>query len=731
VPIETKLQAPRPARRLITRRRLVKKLTGEKASLVVFSAPAGYGKTLAVSQWLQPDGRPWAWIQLDDGDNDPVTLLQYLSRALLGLSPLNPAVLAWLELPVPPVRKAILPALVKAVSLAPPFVLVLDDTHLVQEPRCWQALSVLLAGLSRGSSLVLCGRSDPPLPVERLRLLDEAAEYGVADLAFDDDETAELLRLHDIDADDGQVAGLAQASEGWPAGVYLTMLSWRTGEPGLRPLPRQGRRQLGDYLNAEVLDAVPADILQFLTRTSIVTSLSPGLCNQLTGRKDSGRLLSAIERENLFLVPLDDVGEQYRYHHLFGDLLQTELKRREPQALPRLHRCAARWFEREDRVREALLHLFAAGEIGRAADLVAARWWSRYLTGRVLTARRWVDMFSSDQLGDHPALTLAAAWVYALTERSDLARSLLSAFDPPRLDETPAVERAESSRATFALLKALLAADGPSQMREDARAAVALEEAHPGPWRAFCELTLGVAEMLCGSDDAARRPLELAASQAEVWHNGVDLSALGDLSLLAGDAGRWGEAEDHALEAIRRVDAYSIGDYLSTASLRLARDRLAARGGDDDALADLEDLLKQSDWDFCPWIGVRAALLLAEALLARDDPRAARQRLDQAQAMLARWAPAPGLARRVSAIERSLQLCSLVEPLSNAELRVLTFLPTNLTASEIAAQLGVSPNTVGSHVKALHRKLGAGRRSEVVERAATMGLLPSQPPHHP
>ena len=732
IPIETKLQAPPATARLIKRQALLRRLTRASFPLVVFSAHAGCGKTLTVRQWLEADQRSWAWLQLDEGDNDPVTLLQYLARALLRVTPLDPAVPAWLELPEPPVTKVVLPALVKAASSAPPFVLALDDTHCLRDERGWRVLGSLLAGLSPGSTLVLSGRSDPPLPLSRLRAQEQVAEYRYSDLVFGPDEMMRLLALHGLAVDDSQLTELTQVTEGWPAGVYLTVLSWRSGGLGARQLPRVGSREMAAYLNAEVLEALPPDVVAFLTRTSIASTLSAGLCNELTGRDDSGRTLAAIQRDNLFLMPLDDDGRQYRFHHVFGELLQAELERREPAALPGLHLRAARWFEREDRVREALRHYFAAGEVAHAAGLVAGRWWSRYLTGRVWTARRWVDTFSGDQLEDYPALTVAAAWIFALTQRSDLARSLLSGLDPSALDGLPSLDRTTSPRSSFALIRALLATDGPFRMREDAREAVRLEGAGPGPWPAFCHLVLGVAEMLCGDDRAARGPLELAAKQAEVWSNGVDLAALGDLSLLAGDEGDWDAAAEYALETVTRAEAYSIGTYLATATARLARDRLAARAGDDDAVADMEDVLEQSTWDFCPWVGVRAGLLLAEAHLSRADPRGARRRLDAAKAILTRWSQAPGLVARAADLERSLRLHTLIEPLSSAELRVLAFMPTNLTAGEIAEQLGVSPNTVGSHVKALHRKLGAGRRSEVVERAAALGLLPTQPPRiHP
>ena len=171
-----------------------------------------------------------------------------------------------------------------------------------------------------------------------------------------------------------------------------------------------------------------------------------------------------------------------------------------------------------------------------------------------------------------------------------------------------------------------------------------------------------------------------------------------------------------------------MGDYLPSALARLARDRLCAREGDADAIADLEDLVEQTSPDFCPWVSVRASLLLAEARLALAETGEATRLLRMARATLSRWAPAPGLTRRVEHLEHLVLARVLVEPPSPAELRVLGLLSTNLTAAEIAERLGVSPNTVGTHIKSLHRKLGATRRSEVVDRSVALGLLPAGEP---
>jgi LuxR family maltose regulon positive regulatory protein len=264
-------------------------------------------------------------------------------------------------------------------------------------------------------------------------------------------------------------------------------------------------------------------------------------------------------------------------------------------------------------------------------------------------------------------------------------------------------------------------------MIEDARLAARLEEAGRSPWHAVALSLEGAGVWLDGDDEGAVAPFQKAVLASRGLPGGADLAALGGLSLLAADQGRWEEAAEYAAEAVSRTAPFEAGDYLPNSAARLARDRIAAREGDDDAVADLMDMLESYDPGFCPWIPASAHLCLAEAFIDRGDATAARLHLDTAQALLRRWAPAPGLLRRAAAHEARLRARSSLEPVSPAELRVLELLPTHLTTAEIAEHLHLSPNTVGSHIKALHRKLDAGRRSEVVDKAVLAGLLPRPP----
>jgi LuxR family transcriptional regulator, maltose regulon positive regulatory protein len=720
----SKLCRPECRADAVLRRRLVNALLRETASLIIVSAPSGAGKTLAVTQWLDVEERPAAWLHLDGGDNDPVTLLQYLARALEEVAPVPPAVHSWLRLPHPPLAEAILPALLLAVGAAPPFALVLDDVHRVRDERCWQVVWQLIASLSDGSVAALCGRTDPPLPLARFRAEGLLAEFRAAQLSFDAAELEELLKLRGLEARPDLVADLLETAEGWAAGSYLAVVA--LGRPDARDVvltTTTAAHEVEDYLSSEVLAEQPAEIIDFLTRTSIVDHISPELCDALTGRSDSAAMLERAEKDNLFVVPLDRERGWYRYHRLFSLTLRAELRRRAPDDVTDLHRRAAAWFQERDHVREAVHHWLAAGDLPAAGDLVSRRWLSRYDDGRLLTARLWLDEFAPGQESGYAPLTVAGAWVRALSGQAAEASHQLGQLDSAALD-VRSPDGTASLRSSAALVSAILGGAGPASMLELAHLARRLEreQGHISLWLDFANLLVGVAEAVAGDADAAIVSLEAAARRGSVIRSSAELAALGQLSLLAGDEGRWEEAERYAFEAAEKAAAYELEDYLLSVPARVARDRMSARAGDADAVADLVELLESADSRLCPWVAPQIALVLAEIAVDRGEAPEARRWLAEARLRLERWA-AHALVHRCDMLKARLAGRVLAEPVSTAELRVLELLPTYLTLSEIAARLTVSPNTVGTHVRSLHRKLGATSRSGTVQRAVDLGIL--------
>ena len=415
---------------------------------------------------------------LDAEDNDPVALLEYLARALLDLTPLDPAVLGWLELPDPPVRRVVVPAIVSAAGGAPAFVLVLDDAHLLRDERCWRILAAVAEGMSAGSSVVIGSRSDPPLPLGKLRTQGLLAEYRLARPGVRPRRDAGGPRAARRERR-RPLAGPRVRGQRGMAGRRVPRRALgprrQVPRPSIAEGRRTGRRRLPDGRGAERAAGGrdrPSDAHRG-GRPDLPRALRRAHRAQPTARTSSSG--SSTRTCSCCRWTSDRVW--YRCHHLLRELLLSELERRGPDLVPELHHRAAIWFRDAGQPGECLHHLLAAGEIEEAAGVVAAEWWPHYLGGRVWTARQWLDLFTVEQVREHLGLRLAGAWVYAFTGEPDMARGLVGGLDPSSLDGLATGDETRSPRSSLLMIRALLAADGPCRMREDAREAVRLEDA--------------------------------------------------------------------------------------------------------------------------------------------------------------------------------------------------------------------------------------------------------------
>src|SRR5262245_1659981 len=307
-------------------------MSATDAPVVLVSAPAGYGKTTLLSLWRSRDERPFGWLSLDATDNDPAELVAGVLAALDPMLGLGDAM-------------ADLPSLVDAcIERGRPFVLVLDDLHLVTERRCHTALGSLAERLPPGCQIALATRTDPPLPIASWRAHGRLAEVRVAELSLGVPEARAVLAAAGLRLPDHQVAQLVERTEGWPAALYLAALSIRDRPHAEDFVDRFAgtSRHVADFLSEDVLARQPEDVTTFLLHTCILDELTAPRCNALTGRSDADEMLRALERSNLFVVPLDEERRAYRYHHLFAEYLRAELARREPQLAPELYRRAGR-----------------------------------------------------------------------------------------------------------------------------------------------------------------------------------------------------------------------------------------------------------------------------------------------------------------------------------------------------------------------------------------------------
>ena len=405
--LATKLNAPGLRPDLVPRPRLAQRLDeGLAQGLVLACAPAGYGKTVLLAEWVRRVRHPVAWLSLDAGDNDPARFWRHtvaaLDRARPGISErMGPL----LGPPPPPSFEPLVTALINELAAQPDadeaLLLVLDDYHLISSPLVHESLGFLLEHRPPGLQLALTSRSDPPLGLARLRARGQLTELRAAELRFTPGEATALLEQvatapggarPGAPLPDAAAAALAARTEGWAAGLQLAGLSLRgrSDVDGFVAAFTGSHRYVLDYLAEEVLEQQPGRVREFLLETSILERLSGELCDAATGRPGSQALLEEAERAGLFVVPLDEVRGWWRYHHLFADLLSARLQREQPRRVSELHRNATAWYAERGLADDAIRHAVAAGEMTWAARLIERHYDAIFQQGESATIQRWI-----------------------------------------------------------------------------------------------------------------------------------------------------------------------------------------------------------------------------------------------------------------------------------------------------------------------------------------------------
>ncbi|HEY1640710.1 MAG TPA: LuxR C-terminal-related transcriptional regulator [Streptosporangiaceae bacterium] len=537
--LATKLHAPGPRPGLVSRPRLAQRLDdGLARGLLLVCAPAGYGKTMLLADWARRAARRAAWLSLDAGDNDPARFWRHAIAALDHLRPgISGRAAALLGPPAPPSFEPLLAAVINELSSQPaagPALLVLDDYHVITSAAVHQSLEFLVEHRPPGLCLALASRSDPPLPLARLRARGLLTEVRASDLRFTGPEAAALLGAAAAGpgpALPGEVvAALAARTEGWAAGLQLAALSLRgqRDPAGFVAAFTGSHRYVLDYLTEEVLEQQDEQLRTFLLETSVLGRLSGELCDAVTGRPGSQALLERAEQSGLFVVALDEVRHWWRYHHLFADLLRVRLQQDQPGRAAQLHRAAAAWYEEQGLADEAIRHARAAGELPRAARLIEEHFDAVfYQRGEQATITRWLADLPADLVRSRPRLLLARATVANAGGEVAAVEPLLDAAERAAAEQaageagepfTPTVGRAASMLAN---VPALIALDRSylAQFRDDtegtaAFAALALASSEPGEWllRSIAHGFLAVAEWRRGRLAAAHS--SFAASSA-------------------------------------------------------------------------------------------------------------------------------------------------------------------------------------------------------------------------
>jgi LuxR family maltose regulon positive regulatory protein len=732
---ETKLAAPLARPGTVPKVDLVVELSGSFLPLMTVVAPVGYGKTTLLASWSEADPRRFAWVALDSRDGDPVVFLRYIAAAIHRVEPLPTEVFDALSGPggsnwskhVPRVGSAL-------AALAEPLVLVLDDLHTVTNPACLDVLAELFQYFPAGLQIAIASREEPALPLARWRAQGLVREIGQADLQLDEREAELLLEAAGVALEADELAELTERTEGWPAGLYLAALSLQAGGPSPASATsfRGDDRFVAEYFRLELLSRLPTDEARFLTQSSVLDRMCGGLCDAVLETTRSAHTLETLERTNCFVVPLDRRGEWYRYHHLFSELLRTELERSEPDAVAALNRRAMDWCIANDQKEAAIFYGHAAGETDTLAGLVDSLALATHYDGRMATLEQWLGWFSDDELARYPAIAVYGGWLAALSGKPDAAERWLVLAE----GATSAIPLSDGSATIepwVASLRAGMMRDGVEQALADADLALAQLSPESG-WRPTAIAVRGMAHALLGSTDSAIADFELAVKVGLAsGASEVVYVAHAQLALLAANRGAWGEAAERARSAQLLVDEVGLGDYSTSATAHVATARVALHEGRQDdaraALARAHRLRPLLDHGL-PWLSVQVGLELTRAHLALAEPGAARTVLAEAERVLELRPQLGSLAEdarelhdRVAATSGSAGAWAM--SLTGAELRLLPYLSTHLTFPEIADRLFISRNTVKTEAVGIYRKLGVSSRSDAIERAVEVGLLES------
>ena len=659
------LVAPALGRHHVCRRRIDDALDAAiEAPLVLVSAPAGSGKTVAISGWLARRGAG-AWYSLEAEDNDPAVFWPSVAAALR---------LEDVEAPDP---RTVAGALFDTASA--PAVLVLDDYHVMTNPAIHAGVDQLLSESPAALRLVIASRHDPPLTLSRLRTQRSLRELRFDDLRFDDDDVDAVLRETGVTLPQDHLRQVVERTDGWPAAVQLVGLSLRGEDDpsGIVDAFSGDHRHVADYLRDEVIARLPDRLRRFLHATAILDHLTAPLCEAVAGVDDAQELLEELERQNLFVLSLDHRRQWFRYHHLFAEWLRLQIGD-DTSA----HRAAAEWLLANGHTGDAVRHLIAAGEADRAADAIEEERWVLVGKGREETLRDWVQQLPAEVRRRRPGLTLAAAWVAHHAGRWNDVHELAASVQP---DE-------DLGRAEGLLLEAgrLVAVGEFVAALDTARAG--LDLAPPDDPRARTGLLLvqGRSLLSAGDLDGAATSFAEAAALASPYDiTIVTLIARSHLAEIHRRAGRREEAMDAAREALHLAEAEGLAGHpeAAVANLTLA-DLLVDEGRLEEAASHV----------------ARGTELAGRVPYEPRDrqARAVRQRLENA-------APLPR--------------GGMIEQLTGRETSVLRLLPSSLTAREIAGELYLSLNTIKTHTRSIYRKLGVRTRHEAIEEARRQNLI--------
>jgi LuxR family transcriptional regulator, maltose regulon positive regulatory protein len=726
--LEAKLRPPLARSGWLVRARLLEELQrATQRAVTLIAAPAGYGKTTVVTQWLASPSRPAivAWISLEASDNDPMRLWTQIATALdrAGCS-IARDIAGFVAAGGQDMLAAVLPRVLDAIAARSEKVtIVVDDFHIVRSAECIEQIDFFIKHLPQQTRLVLITRADPRLRLGRMRAAGQLSEIRADDLAFNAAEAASLLVADGVQLSDEAVSELMSRTEGWPAGLYLAALSLagRSDPSEFVHFFSGNNRFIGDYLTEEVLSQQPDDVRQFILDMSIVDRFSAPLCDYVNGERQSARILRDLQHTNLFLIPLDAEGQWFRFHHLFGAVARSTLETEQPERVAMLHSRAADWFSENGYLDAAIEHTMAAGRSDRAASLVQASWLQYFDAGLGTTVSGWLRALGSSAASQDTATLVTAAWMAALSGQSGEMDRLLAQLSSVT-DGVALPDGTRSVESVVALIRGLFGFGGPTDMLASAQRAAELETDGSTPWYAVANTALGHASYVIGDLDTAVRVLP-GAAYSEAAPSLIRILALATLALTQAELGQYDRSRRSAEESIEVVEARSL-HALPSVSLAFTAlgQSLAASGQLVDAMAVLEQALtlRRKNPGLSPWPLIHHLLVMGRVAIMSGELPLARELLAEVVPLMRQHQHGmTAMVARLEIVQRSLREGHLenarTEALTAREIDVLRRLAGTLSLGEIASDLYLSPNTVKTHTMALYRKLGARSRSEAVK----------------
>jgi len=657
--LTTKLSIPPQRPHLVVRPLLFALLeAGLQKKLTLVSAPAGFGKTTVVANWLaqRPEEKSRtsvAWLALDENDNDPIRFFAYLLAALQKVDPaIGAAASPLLQATPSPALEALLTLIINDLSAqTTPLLLVLDDYHEIRAPAIHQALIFLLDNLPACLHLLLTTRADPPWPLARWRVRRELVEIRVRDLRFTEAEAAAFLQQElGVVLTASDIAALEQRTEGWIAGLQLAALSL-ADRGDISQFIRAftgSHAYIVDYLVEELLQRQPPEIEQFLLQTSILERLCGPLCDAILGRDNSQALLAQIDRANLFLIPLDNERHWYRYHHLFAEVLQTRLQNQQPTQVAALHQRASYWYETQGLLSEAVEHARNSGDHAHVAALVEQLAEILLKRGESVTLQRWLHDLPFAAVQPRARLSLVRATVFMMTHELDAAERALQDAERAAQASAP-VDAAILSEATAIRVNIALNRNQLAQAIELAQAALTNLPRANTRLRGEVMMHMGLA-YLWGSNYAEATQTLLAASQlsAAAGDHYTAVLAISNQSNVSFMQGQLHETAATLQRALDLVTQQAVTELPITAVIHQPLAEIFYEWNEltkaaDQATMAVERALRGGN----PRILLLSYVILARVLAAQGENAKAQTALDRAEALVSEHELPPRYANEV------------------------------------------------------------------------------------